>query len=398
MKNSYTVNRCAQGASALASLSLLCAGPAMAQDQGEPVFSYEIAYTADVTGVVAGGRKRGGRFLDNLDLIGDLDLARAIGWRGARLHADVLNNSGGQPNNVAGTIEGIDSIEVSRARTRLYELWVEQALADGGATLRAGLYDLNSEFYVTDSAGLMISPSFGIGSEFSSTGPNGPSIFPSTAEAVRLRVGGETGGYLQAAVLNARAGTLGDPGGPDFDFDGGALTVAEAGVNGRTRVAVGAWRYTKRQDDIRDLTPAGNPAQRRSQGAYLIVERALLQSESGPDVHSFFRGGVSDGRTSPFVGGWQSGVLVEHVFPARPDSAFSIGLAQGLVSKRYRANGADEGLDLGPAESRIEVTYSDSLAGRLTLQPDLQVIRRPGADRNVRTAVVAALRVSVSLP
>ena len=33
-----------------------------------------------------------------------------------------------------------------------------------------------------------------------------------------------------------------------------ALVVAEGGYNGPTRLALGTWRYTRRQDDIRDLS------------------------------------------------------------------------------------------------------------------------------------------------
>ena len=98
----------------------------------------------------------------------------------------MLNNSGGAPNDVAGTLQGVDNIEVRTPRLRLFELWLEQSL--GPASVRAGLYNLNSEFYADDAAGQLLAPAFGIGSELAATGPNGPSIFPSTALGVRLNV------------------------------------------------------------------------------------------------------------------------------------------------------------------------------------------------------------------
>lgn len=366
------------------------AAPAWAEDDG--AWTHEIVYTADVTGGLSGVDKKAGRFLDNLDVIVDGDLEAAFGWTGARVHLYLLNNSGGAPNDLIGTLQGVDNIEVPRPRARLYELWVEQAFADDRAALLVGLYDLNSEFYVTEASDLLIAPPFGIGSEFASTGPNGPSIFPSTTLAARLRVGGPEGASVQAAVLNADAATLGDPGGPDLGLDEGALLVGEAAWNGPLRMALGAWGYTERQDDIHDLMPAGDPARRRARGGYALAEGRFAGDEAR-GASAFVRVGLSDGDTTPFTGGWQAGVKVQGVFESRPDSAFSIGVQQAFLSRKARAVGRDEGLDLGRHESGIEITYADTV-GRLTVQPDLQVIFRPGGERGRDPAIVGALRLS----
>jgi porin len=89
------------------------AGVAGAEEAGEPGAAVELSlsYTADVMGVVDGGLAQRGRFLDNLDLIADLDLEQLISWRGASAHIDVLNNSGGMPNDDAGALQGVDNIE-----------------------------------------------------------------------------------------------------------------------------------------------------------------------------------------------------------------------------------------------------------------------------------------------
>jgi porin len=253
-----------------------------------------------------------------------------------------------------------------------------------------GLYDLNSEFYANDSAGLLIAPAFGIGSELAATGPNGPSIFPSTSLAVRLKWTPREDVYVQDPALNANAGVLGDPGGVDTSFDSGALVIAEAGWTGAGKIALGAWRYTDKQDDIRD------PARRTAQGVYLLLERHLgTVSEDAPrQATAFARLGASDGDTTDFKGGWQAGLLVQHVFDGRPQSAFSVGVNQGYFSGKARANAFDAGGALKRAESAIELTYADSF-GPLTLQPDLQYIKDPAGDAGVGHALVAALRVSL---
>lgn len=362
----------------------------------ESAWTLEATYTADLIGPVAGDGPRRAVLLDNLDVVADLDLGRAMGWRGATLHGYLLSNQGGAPNDFAGTLQGVDNIEVGRQAVRLYELWVDAPVGEHLSIL-AGLYDLNSEFYATESAGLLIAPPFGIGSELASTGVNGPSIFPSTALALRVNLTGEAG-YLRAAALNARASVPGDPDGIDTDFEEGALVIAEAGRrSGAGSLALGFWRYSHEQDDLRDLTPGGDPVQRTAQGAYLLAERVMLGDDDGRKVTGFVRLGVSDRRTSPFSGGWQAGVLVERVFAGRPDSALSVGLQQGLLSSRGQDLIAAGGVDPADAESGIEITYADRLTDRVTIQPDLQVVFDAGGDRAAEPRVVFGVRLTIDL-
>nr|WP_244264917.1 carbohydrate porin [Caulobacter segnis] len=334
--------------------------------------------------------------MDDLQFGADIDLDKAFGWEGAKAHALLLNNSGAMPNDDAGTVQGVNNIEVTRQRARLFEAWVEQSFGDKGSLL-VGLYDLNSEFYANDSAGLLLAPAFGIGSELAATGPNGPSIFPSTALSVRGSWTPNEHVYVQAAAINAHSGVLGDPGGVCTEFENGLLTIAEAGWRGRGKVAFGAWRYTKKQPDIRDVVADGLPASRTAQGAYLLLERQL--TGEGEDAvrktTAFARLGLSDGDTTAFSGGWQAGLLVERVFESRPDSAFSVGVNQAFLTGKFRANALDEGQLLTRAESAIEVTYSDKI-GPVTIQPDLQYVRNPGADSSVGHALVATVRFGVA--
>ncbi|MEG8025504.1 carbohydrate porin [Sphingomonas aurantiaca] len=163
-------------------------------------------------------------------------------------------------NTLAGTLQGVDNIEVAKGRAKLYEAWVEQDIAGGRAALLVGLSDLNVDFYQNDSAGLLVAPAFGIGSELAATGPNGPSIFPSTALTLRLNVAIASLGYVRAAVVNARAGVLGDAAGIDFGMHDGALLIAEAGTRTNGKLAIGGWRYTRHQDDMAACDGSGVPS------------------------------------------------------------------------------------------------------------------------------------------
>ena len=383
------------GAAAFA-VAFCLSGMAVAAPDSQSGFTYSAVYTADVQGFARGG-PRAGRYLDNLDLTADLDLEKAIGWRSGAAHAYVLNNSGGAPNDLAQTLQGVNNIEVARPRLRLFELWLQQGFAGDRGSVRTGLYNLNSEFYSNEAAGALIAPAFGIGSELAATGPNGPSIFPSTGLGVRVNLNLAHGAYVRAAVLNAKSGVVGDPGGVDLSFGDGVLSIGEIGVERAAQFSAGAWRYSRKQDDIRDLAVAGDPVGQIAQGAYVLVQRSFMENEAGQRVVAFLRAGASDGDTTPFQGGWQAGVRVDRPFAGRPDSILSVGLQQGILGDKFRANMGDLNAHPARAESGLEVTYIDRLGPRLVVQPDFQWIHHAGGDAEAQDRWLVGLRVKVDL-
>ena len=397
----------------------LCAGAAMAQTRIDAPISAEpakaaaapakpdaeparpvklsAAYKLDLMNVASGGVERGSSVLGNLNVNLDADLDTALGWRGATVHASLLANHGGRPAEKAGSMQGVDNIEVAHARTKLYEAWLDQSFADGAADARVGLYDTNTEFNVTDSSGVFLAPIFGVSSELAASGPAGPAIFPSTALAVRLNLQPAKDVYVRAAVINAQAGTLGDPGGVDTKFKAGALVIGEAGWTAHGKLAIGAWTYTRHQPDLRDTTPSGDPALSASHGVYAMADAPLVDHENGAKVSAFLRLGVSDGDTTPYKGAAAAGISASHVVPGRPDATLAAAVFAGRVSDKFRANGADAGLPLARAETGFELTYADKLGERVTIQPDLQFIHHPSADRSIPDAWVVGLRATVTL-
>lgn len=367
----------------VALLALVTPGPALAQQV--PALDLSGAMTVDTVSVLRGGSDAKARVLTNLDLMADADLVRLLDWQGATAHAHLLDNRGARPNDAAGTLQGVDNIEVARAGTRLFEAWVEQDL--GGAALLAGLYDVNSEFYSSEAAGLLIAPAFGIGSEFAATGPNGPSIFPSSALALRLRVPVAQGrGRVQLAVVNAHASTLGDDAGIDLSFHEGLLFVAEAGViEGPLRASAGAWAYSRKRDDV----SGAEQGRRSAWGVYGLVEAPVTAS-----LTWFLRAGLSEGHTSPFSGGFQTGALLSPALPGRPDSAFSAGINHAWISECYRAAMAQDGPRPAAFEQALAATYADRLLPWVGAQVDAQWIRHPGGAATARDALVTTLRLT----
>ena len=400
----------------------LCAGPVLAQARPEPgrdasvdrsdpapetpILSFDAEYIVDGIGIVSGGTRRDLVYLDNLSVNLGIDLNAWLGWKGASLHVQGLNNAGGTPNDIAGTLEGVDNIEVSRQRAKLFELYFDQQFAGDRGLIRVGFFDLNAEFYANDAAGLLIGPAYGIGSELASTGPNGPSIFPSTALGALVK--GEFGSnedgepliYAQAAFLDAQAGVPGDPGGFSYRFRDGALTIGEVGtrrfLGAQSKLALGIWAYTQKQDDVRDADALGNPMRRRARGVYLLFDRALSASEDQIRASTLFlRLGASEGQTTPFIAGGQAGVYVKRLFAGRPNSEFSFGARVARINARSRANIRDGGDEAAPAEYGFEATYSDQILPWLRLQPLLQYNANPGGFANAKGAFVAGIRLAL---
>ncbi len=385
-------------------LAVLACGPtgaALAQtpppEEKVRTFEWSVEYLGDVIAVAGAGVRNSTFYLDNLSLTGSLDLERLIGWKGAKLSGQFLNNLGGRPNEVAGTLEGVDNIEVADPAAKLFELYLDQNFASDRILARVGFFDLNAEFYTTESAGLLVGPAFGIGSELASTGPNGPSIFPSTALGALLRgtIAGDF--YLQAAGLNAESGVPGDPGGINISFRDGALVIAETGWKGAGKLAIGGWAYTTRQEDIREIDIAGDPALRRAFGAYFIAEHPFFSGDEAIRATSaFVRLGVSEGETTPFAAGAQTGLHVARVFEGRADSELSLGLRAAKLNGKARANLLDRGENPAEAEFGVELTFSDRVHGPLRLQPLVQWNANPGGIGDARSVFVLGFRFGIA--
>jgi porin len=261
--------------------------------------------------------------------------------------------------------------------------------------VKLGLIDLNSEFYVNGSSGVLIAPQFGVGSELAATGPGGPSIFPDTGLAIRAIFKPTMQTYLEAGAYNAHVGDPGDHGGVDTSFDQGVVEIAEGGwsMDGKGKLALGAWQYSKKQDELFSVNGLGAPLQHNSNGAYVLAERVLIDgADKGSTFTGFFRGGVSDGATGPFRGAWQLGGLIEHPFASRPDGQFSFAVDQALLGDQFRKASAAGGAPLKNAETHFEVTYADRLTKTVIIQPDLQYIIDPGGDGSVKNELVFTLR------
>jgi porin len=375
--------------------------PEPALDEAAAV-DLSVVYTADIWRNARGGLRKGWRYLDNLDVTLTVDAERALGWDGATLFLYGLYNNGESlTGDLVGDFQVASNIDAGVQAVRLYEAWIEQRLADERLSLKAGLYDLNSEFDTTGSGGLFINSSHGVGSDFSQSGENGPSIFPATSLAFRAEYRLAENWLVRAAALD---GVPGDPERPrrtavKFGEGDGALLIAELNYfDERTKLGVGAWRYTAGFEDILATEAAGASIDGRgNDGLYMLAERKITTEAADGDqgLSGWVRLGFADARFNPvqrYLGG---GLVYSGALPGRDED--QLGLAFGWVKfgEPYRRASGLAGEPLSEGELNIELTYRAPVAPWLTLQPDVQYVVDPGGVRGRRDAVVLGLRTEI---
>lgn len=358
----------------------LAAVPAMAEDGG---LSAEIAYTGEALAGQGGGRID---YVDNLDL--------TLAWQGGDTQVFVygLYNNGRDFSGARYPRGWVASeIETGVKAARLYEAWVDQSLAGGSLSVRAGLYDLNSEFDALDAASLFINPAHGIGTDISQSGRNGPSIFPFTSLAVRVQARLDDRTSLRLAVLD---GVPGNPLAPKRtaiklgNGDGALLASEVERLAGKWRLIAGYWRYTAQQDV---LDGTAGEVRLGAQGAYLRGEGRLHGSDCGPRLDGFFRVGWADQRFHEVTKFGSAGLRWRGLLQGRPNDEAGLAIAASFSGKRARRAALALGEPIARGDLAFEATYALALTEWLTIQPDLQYFINP-AHESGRTRWMGGLR------
>ncbi len=357
-------------------------------------------YTADLLRNARGGLAVGNAHLDNLDVSLEVDGERAFAVPGLQLFAyGLYNNTARFSQELSGDAMTASNIDAPRA-VRLYEAWADWTFGASDASMRFGLYDLNSEFDTTEARSLFMNSTFGVGHELGQTGHNGPSIFPSTSLALRMAFKPAADWALLVAAFD---GVPNDPERPAqtrirISGDDGALLITELQRHGSrlTKLAAGAWHYTEHFERIDD-TLLGSPSPRKdaSSGAYVLADLAVWQDPLDTDrqVEAFARVGVASDAVNEFDGSAQLGIIVRQPFGGSADESLGFAVATARTGEPYRRAQRALGAPIEDAEAVIEVTYRRALLPWLTVQPDIQYILNPGADRSLRNALVFGLRV-----
>jgi porin len=380
------------------------AAPASSQLNLSEGITGEVAYTADFANIVAGGAERGSSYLDNVDLTASLELGTLLGWGGATAFFYVLGNNGSSPSELAGDLQTLSNLDAPDT-WKLYEGWIEQELASGRLSLKAGLYDLNSEFDAIETGSVFMNSSHGIGPDLSQTGENGPSIFPTTSLALRARASLSESVQFSVVVLDGVPGDVDDPGGTHVTWtrEEGLLISGEFEYHtardvweGGGRIALGAYLYTSQTDRLQAVPdPSATPSSKNN-GLYVLGERSLYRRGEGGGLFGFFRAGIADSDVNQigiYLGG---GLVYIGLLQARGSDRIGLAVGHARNGSHFIDSESAQGRPTDKAETAIELSYSAPLTEWLSVQPDVQYIVNPGMNPTLDNALVLSVRATIS--
>ena len=404
---------------------------------------YSLTYIAEGLGGVDGGLRRGAVYQGRLDLQVDVNLETLLGLKGATLHANAYQIHGrGLSRTVVGNLLTASGIEALPS-TRLYELWLEQAFADGKASLRVGQLAADTEFIVSQTAGLFVNSTFGWPAITAFDLPNGGPAYPLATPGVRLKIAPSEAFSVLIGLFNGDPAGAPDPlgvrpldpqrrnvNGLKFRLGDPPLLIGEAAYaygldKGAAAlpgtVKIGAWRhfgtFVDQRFDALGLSLA-DPASlgvalrhRGDAGVYGVLDQTIYREPGGGDQGaSLFARASASPSDRNFINFYVDGGLsYKGLFAGRPNDTAGFSVAYARVSDRVAGLDVDALAFAGApgfvrrGETVIEATYQASVVPGFTIQPDLQYVIRPGggvADpfnpgARLRNALIVGARATI---
>lgn len=359
----------------------------------------------ELLGVVSGGDKRGAKYDGRLELHADWDLAKAIAWRGLTFHVNAFQIHGRSISGEnVGSLASVSNIEATPA-TRLFEVWLEQSVLDGKASVRFGQLAADSEFLTSEGGGALLNGTFGWPTIAAANLPDGGPAYPLATPGARLKLTGDDftvlAGFFNGEV--ARPCAKDDPqrcnsDGLQFPLGDPLFMMVEAhakytlGFAGL--VKVGGWRHygdfesSRFNDAGARLAFSGGPAAilHHNYGLYGIVDQVVYRvpgSETrGASVFGRVAGSPDDRNLIDFY--LEGGVTFTGLTAGRPSDVIAVGIGHSSLAGDVRGADRDRNLASGHAapvrssETVFEISYAAEVVPGWTIQPDFQYFWRPG--------------------
>ncbi len=130
-------------------------------------------------------------------------------------------------------------------------------------------------------------------------------------------------------------------------------------------------------------------------GMYVSVDQMLAREgkEDDQGLGVFARFGYRSPENNKMSRFWSAGLSYKGLFPSRDADVFGFGFSLLRSSHLYRKRIDDE----FDNETAYEMYYAIHVSDRLVITPDFQYIDNPGANGEISHAIVAGVRVRLSL-
>lgn len=175
--------------------------------------TFSLSETSEVLGNLTGGIRRGADYEGATTMALSLDTSKAFHWAGGTFYVSALQIHGRSLSaDNLGIFHTVSGIEAERT-TRLWELWFQQAFANGKADVKIGQQGVDQELIISQCCSLYLNAMTGWpvlpAVDLYAGGP----AFPLSSPAIRVRVRPNESLTLLGGVFDDNP-----PGGP-FDDD-----------------------------------------------------------------------------------------------------------------------------------------------------------------------------------
>jgi len=315
------------------------------------------------------------------------DLEELVSWPGLALLLHARGQYDDDINaDVGAASDPIDDADFDEP-IYLDELWLEQAMLHDRLRLRAGFLEQQTVF---DRNAFANSEDLQFMTAFLDNDPVVP--LPNGVGGVLFL---EPAGWLEV-VVGVADGDM-EPRGAGFEtaFDrvdsvtGHIELLAKLELPDGAQGLPGHYRLGAFVDGREQLGERGHWG---GYGSFdQLVYRERPDAEEGLGL--FARFGVADPKVNPIAWFWSLGLAYRGPIPGRGADVLGLGSYQAIGSHRYRGDAA-AGFD---RETGIECYYRVEVLPWLAVTPDLQYVFDPGGSKAARDAVVAVLRLRVTL-
>ncbi|MCG6203480.1 carbohydrate porin [Rhodopseudomonas sp. HC1] len=399
---------------------------------------FNITYIGEVLGNISGGVRTGAVYTGRADIGTTIDLERLVGWTGATFHANMYQIHGdGLSRSYVGNLMLVSGVEALSA-TRLYEMWIEQALFGRRLLIRVGQQPSDAEFIDSKYDDIFVNSALGWPGITGIILPSGGPSPPLAAPGIRLKAQLSDSLTAYLAVFDGDAA----PPGPDDpqikNANGLAFRINDPPwMIGQIRygfelgnaalpgtIAAGAWYHFGKFDhfhlgadgrSLADPSGTGEPISlRRNQGIFGVLEQKLWHSPIDPakGLGMFVRTSVSPGDRNLISFYIDGGLQLTGFSASRPDDKIGLAATFARISEGARQFDRDRQIFTSVAtpirdfEAVIEATYWAQLTPNFAVQPVFEYVMHPGGGlvdprdpsgtRRIRDAIVFGIRTTTT--
>ena len=394
--------------------------------------SFTLNQTSDYLGNTRGGIKQGFVYDGLLDLELDINLDKAIGWQGGKIH---LTGYGIQGRNLStqniGNLMTASNVESEPALAKVGEFWLEQRLMDDRFRLRGGLLEADRYYMMSPTANVFVNSTFGFPDSWEANMPGGGPGYPNAAPGALASFDFNDDWKLTASVMNGSPvgpSTSSTSYGTDFPVGDGVLSWMEAAYTPNLKLGnstlpgnykLGGWYNSASVNNVTQSSSGrsfSNPINTSYRGQYaiygLIDQTVWREARSETQGLSAFTRVTYNPQTDRNLVTWyfDAGLAYVGLFDGRPEDVLGLGFGwakfspdlNGPIAAQNSTSGTQT--PLVKPESLIELTYQAPINPWLTLQPFLQYSINPGGrapmpnnpNQAIPNATVVGLRANVA--